>query len=237
MNALKRYLTGRRLQRGIPTLNDGCIEFEINKWVLSQFVVNKLVPVVGVHPFPIDELLLLAAAVTKIKPTHIFEWGTNIGKSARVFFETGKFFNIATDIHSIDLPDNAPHAEHPGARRGRLVRGLQGVTLHTGDGLDTAMHLCRTFSTDGFTPLFFIDGDHSYESVKRELSGVLANVPDAHILVHDTFNQSEGSGYNVGPYRAVQETLAPISTDYQIVSQTLGLPGMTLIWHRSHDVK
>ena len=237
MRIIRKYLAGRNLQHGSPARNNECSEFEIDKWVVSQFIVSKLVPIVGVHPFPLDELLLLAAAVAKIRPTHIFEWGTNVGKSARIFHETSKFFNIRTEIHSIDLPDDASHVEHPGARRGMLVKGLKGVTLHTGDGLETALRLCRTFNGDRFAPLFFIDGDHSYESVKRELSGVLGNVANAHVLVHDTFNQSEASGYNIGPYRAIQETLAPISADYQIISQTVGLPGMTLIWHRSRDVR
>jgi hypothetical protein len=237
MRIIRKYLAGRNLQHGSPVRNNECSEFEIDKWVLSQFIVSKVVPIVGVHPFPLDELLLLAAAVAKIRPTHIFEWGTNVGKSARIFHETSKFFNIRSEIHSIDLPDDAIHVEHPGGRRGMLVKGLKGVTLYTGDGLDTALRLCRTFDGDGFTPLFFIDGDHSYESVKRELTGVLGNVPNANVLVHDTFNQSEASGYNIGPYRAVEDTLALISTGYQVISQTLGLPGMTLIWNCFRDVR
>ena len=234
---VKKYLAAKRFQRGNPVVNDECMEFEVNKWVLSQFIITRLVPVVGIHPFPLDELLLLTGAVAKIRPTHIFEWGTNIGKSARIFFETGRFFGIPTEIHSIDLPDDIVHAEHPGGQRGMLVKGIREVTLHAGDGLDTALGLCRSRGGDKFVPLFFLDGDHSYESVKRELSGILSGIESAHIIVHDTFNQSEGSGYNTGPYRAVQEILPSISGEHQVIAETLGLPGMTLIWHRSRNVK
>ena len=60
-------------------------EFEVNNWIISEFIVEKLVPVVGVHPFPLDELSLMTAAVCRFQPELIFEWGTNIGKSARIF--------------------------------------------------------------------------------------------------------------------------------------------------------
>jgi len=229
INIIRKYLTDRRLHHETPVLNSECAEFEIDKWVISDFIIRKLVPIVGVHPFPLDELLLLTAAVTMIQPTHIFEWGTNVGKSARIFFEAMTFFNIGSEIHSIDLPDDVSHVEHPGTQRGVLVRGLKEVTLHTGDGLDTSLGLCKMVNETGFTPLFFVDGDHSYESVKRELHGIITHVPNAHILVHDTFNQSEKSGYNTGPYRAVQDTVSSMSGKYQLIAQEMGLPGLTLI--------
>jgi cephalosporin hydroxylase len=232
-NIIRKYFTGKRLQCKTPVLNIQCAEFEIDKWILSEFIVAKLVPIVGVHPFPLDELLLLTAAVTRVQPTHIFEWGTHIGKSARIFFETIKFFNIGSEIHSIDLPDDVSHIEHPGARRGVLVKGIKKVTLHMGDGLDTSLRLCDMADQTGFTPLFFVDGDHSYESVKRELFGIMTRLPNAHILVHDTFNQSEGAGYNTGPYRAVKDVLVSTSGRYKVIAQEMGLPGLTLIWPSS----
>lgn len=211
--------------------NNNCDEFEVDKWVLCRFIIEKLIPIIGTHPFPLDELLLLTAAVTRIQPTHIFEWGTHVGRSARVFFETTKAFNINAEIHSIDLPDDVAHIEHPGTERGLLVRGLKEVTLHAGDGLDTSLYLCEKVNTAEFTPLFFVDGDHCYESVKRELQGIINNVPNAHILVHDTFKQSEQSGYNIGPYQAICDTFSSKNREYQIIAQDIGLPGLTLIWH------
>ncbi len=68
-----------------PALNVNASEFEVNNWVISEFVIDKLVPVVGVHPFPLNELILLSSAVCRFKPVMIFEWGTNIG-NLPVFF-------------------------------------------------------------------------------------------------------------------------------------------------------
>ena len=50
------------------------------------------------------------------------------------------------------------------------------------------------------------------------------------VLLHDTFDQSAASGYNTGPYRAIQELLAGRSGSYQTISTTTGLPGMTLVY-------
>ena len=122
------------------------------------------------------------------------------------------------------------HIEHPKENRGLLVKGIKEVNLHLGDGLENALQIVSDCKNDNFRPLFFIDGDHSYESVKRELEGIIKNVPQANILLHDTFYQSEESGYNVGPYKAVVDVLAGMPNRYKIISQNIGLPGMTLLW-------
>jgi len=211
--------------------NDAAALLEIDNWILSRFVVERLLPVVGFHPFPLNELMLMTAAVCRIRPSHILEWGTNIGVSARIFHETCKAFSLDSEIHSIDLPDDARHEEHPGTQRGRLVRGISQVQLHQGDGLDVALSILAAEPSPA-RPLFFLDGDHSYQSVYSELSSVIALVPTASLLVHDTFHQSEESGYNTGPYRAVQDVLRETGAVFQVVSQDLGLPGMTLLWKR-----
>lgn len=208
-------------------------EFEVDNWEISRFVVKKILPVSQYHPFPLNELSLLSSAVCYFKPTHIFEWGTHIGKSARVFHETANYFKIETEIHSIDLPDEIGHSEHPGNQRGKLVKGRDNVFLHLGDGLDTSLFIIKCLAPEKHAkvrPLFFIDGDHSYESVKRELSGIIANVPNAIIILHDTFYQSSESKYNIGPYQAVEEILALPDNRYKKVQLNTGLPGMTLLY-------
>lgn len=212
-----------------PVKNTNCSEFEIDNWIISRFVVKKLIPIVGYNPFPLNELSLLSSSICYFKPTHIFEWGTHIGKSARVFYETAKYFNIETEIHSIDLPDNISHIEHPGYNRGKLVNGLKNITLHQGDGLDKSLEIIKNISGD-FKPLFYIDGDHSYESVKRELAGIIKSVPNATILLHDTFYQSEQSNYNTGPFKAVDEILNSSNNTYKKIQLNTGLPGMTLLY-------
>ena len=213
-----------------PVLNEGCDYFEVNNWIVSQFVLKKLVPIVGFCPFPLNEQMLMVAAVCRLQPTHIFEWGTNIGKSARIFYEVCKEFGLGTEIHSIDLPEDIEHIEHPREKRGRLVKGLSGITLHTGDGLDTSMQIFSQVNISSSRPMFFLDGDHGYSSVKRELEHIIKHVPNVNILLHDTFNQSKVSGYNVGPYKAMVDVLKATNRSFNILSQNMGLPGMTLLW-------
>jgi cephalosporin hydroxylase len=216
------------IERNEPAKNIQCSEFEVDNWVLSDFIVKKLIPIVGTHPYPIAELNLMVAAVCRLKPQQIFEWGTNIGKSARVFYETGKRFGIPLEIHSIDLPDDLDHQEHPRSSRGRMVKGYSGVSLHQADGLSKSIELYQRRPQD--RALVFIDGDHSYESVRRELAGIVEAMPNAAILLHDTYYQSEQSGYNIGPYKAVTEMLAAMPERYRVMSTTTGLPGMTLLY-------
>lgn len=210
-----------------PVRNPGAEAFEVDNWVVSRFVLKKIVPAVGIKPFPLNELQLMVSAVCRLKPTHIFEWGTHIGKSARIFYETAKYFNTPLEIHSIDLPDDVEHVENPHSKRGKLVKGKPGVFLHLGDGLNTALGIYRTLPP-GSRALFFLDGDHAYESVKRELEGIIANVLDAKILVHDTFYQSADSGYNIGPFKAVQEAIE--KGKFKVIETKTGLPGMTFLY-------
>jgi hypothetical protein len=216
-----------------PSINQGCTEFEVNNWVVSDFLVRNLVPVVGIHPYPINELFLMAAAVCRLRPTHIVEWGTNTGVSARIFFEVSKAFGIDVEIHSIDLPDDEKHVEHPGARRGVLVRNIPAVRLYQGDGLTEGLRICKN-ANGRVQPLFFLDGDHEYESVVRELKGIITEFPQAAILVHDTFYQSSDSGYNIGPFNAIVDVLSSTSRPYFRLATDTGLPGMTFLWPKDY---
>jgi len=228
LKLLKRLLSINRKYPD-PVLNTKCSEFEVNNWIISKFVINELIPVTGITPYPINELFLMVSAVCRFKPTHIFEWGTHFGKSARIFYETAKNFGIHAEIHSIDLPDEIDHIEHPQNKRGKYVKGIKEVTLHQGDGLDKSLEILKSVSGE-IKPLFFLDGDHSYESVKRELRTIIEMIPAATILIHDTFYQSSDSGYNTGPYRAIEDTLSSIPNKYLRIDTTTGLPGMTLLY-------
>src|ERR1035437_3663541 len=116
-----RYYMARPPQRqnSVTTTN-----LECDTASLGQFVCRKLVPLLGTNPFPPTELMLMCAAMLWLRPTLVVEWGTNIGASARVWHETNVRYGLGADVHSIDLPDSISHPEHPGPRRGLLVRGL-----------------------------------------------------------------------------------------------------------------
>lgn len=220
---------GRELPRTDPSRNRECTEFEVDAWQLSSFVMERLVPVVGTHPFPLHELMLLSGAVCRFRPPHIFEWGTHIGKSARAFYETVRHYGIASEIHSVDLPDDIEHVEHPSSERGRLVRGLERVHLHQGDGVDVSLALW-TKAGRPEPALFFVDGDHSEQSVYRELSSIVGRVSRPLVLLHDAFYQSPQSGYNVGPHRAIERVLAEHPGRFRRLDSGLGLPGMALLY-------
>lgn len=239
METLKRNLRGllRRchVMKGEVVLNPGCDHLEVDNWEVSDFVVGNLVPIVGVRPFPLNELCLMVAAVAALKPTHIFEWGTHVGKSARIFYESARRFGVPSAIYSVDLPEGADHVEHPGRRHGSFVKGCPGVTLLRGDGLETSLRLCRELQgEERFRPLFFVDGDHEYASVKRELEGIIEAAPRANILLHDTFFQSSGAHYNTGPHRAIRDVVNA-SHGFKVIAQELGLPGMTLLYRKQAD--
>lgn len=240
---LKSYW-GKRYQRSIdktitnfpklyqsrnPVVNDSSKELEVNINQLSSFIIKDLLPIVGVSPFPITELLLMSSAVVKLKPDYIFEWGTHLGMSARIFHEICKKYDINVIIHSIDLPDNIEHIEHPGEKRGIKVKGIKNVILHQGDGLNTSIDIANKLKGNNKL-LFFFDGDHSIESVSRELNGVYNAFPNSYILIHDTFYQSSDSRYNIGPYEAVNDFLDEHPNQYKKISTDIGLPGMTLLY-------
>lgn len=202
---------------------------EVNNWAISEFITKQLVPIIGNRPFPITEIHLLVAATCLYRPTHMFDWGTHIGKSARIFYETNKSFNLNAKIISIDLPDNIPHQEHPHDQRGILVKNFNDVELMLGDGLDTSFKYLSKLDKKLIRPQFFLDGDHSYDTVHREAFAIAKKYSKACIIIHDTFYQIPSSNYNVGPRKVVDELLKTYPTRYFQINSLLGLPGMTVL--------
>ena len=210
-------------------VNDNSTELEVNINQLSSFIIKDLLPLVGVSPFPITELLLMTSAIVKLRPDFVFEWGTHLGISARIFYEISKKYDINTIVNSVDLLDDVEHIEHPGDKRGIKVKGLKNVILHQGDGLNTSIDIANKLNGENKL-LFFLDGDHSFESVSRELNGIHNAFPKSYKLIHDTFYQSSNSGYNIGPYKAIKEFLEKNQNQYKKITTNLGLPGMTLLY-------
>jgi len=211
-----------------PVKNKACKYFEVDNWVISKFIINEVIPLVGISPYPLVELQMLVAAVCWFKPRFIYEWGTNVGRSARIFYEIVKKFKLETAIYSIDLPDNVNHVEHPHKNRGRFIKGIKEIHLYQGDGITSSLTLIKQLKSK-YKILFFLDGDHEYKSVKRELFLIGKIVSRAMIIIHDTFLQSKESDYNIGPSKAVQEFLRLSPKKYHVISTNLGLPGMTIL--------
>jgi cephalosporin hydroxylase len=235
INKLKNFL-GQSRDPALPKVRGS--EFEVNSWEISRIVIKYMLPAVGNRPFPLSEQMLIASTLARFEPKYIFEWGTHIGKSARAFYEAARALDLEVTIHSIDLPDDVEHGEHPHAERAKLVRGLSSVRLHQGDGVDTALKILSKLGKNNRTGagvVFFVDGDHSYESVSRELKAIIKNAPDAVVLLHDTFYQSKDSNYNIGPHEAIKDCLKEAGGRYKRLDTTFGLPGMTLLYPQSAD--
>lgn len=215
-----------------PLTNPESTYFEVNNWVLSDFVLDKLIHFAGTRPFPLNELLFMSGTIIRFQPDHLFEWGTHVGKSARIFYETGRTFNIKCTIHTIDLPDEVDHIEHPGRQYAILIRNIPQIQKYRGDGLDESFRIASSLPTNTRF-MFFLDGDHSYTSVHRELDAIIQSFPHACVLLHDTFFQTADSGYNIGPYQAIDTALKSNGEKYQVIHTATGLPGMTLLYPRN----
>lgn len=216
-----------------PIRNANSSEFEVNKKAIFQFIMSRLMFLVG-GPFPLDEMMLMVATVCRFKPEFIIEWGTHFGYSARIFHETIQAFGLNSQIHSIDLPDDVAHIEHDIDNVGTLIRDIETIKLHRGDGVTVALDLIEEYQTSG-NILFFVDGDHSFESVSRELTAIIEKVKNPIILIHDIFYQSSDANYNIGPILAANEILT--SKKWICKKMDLGLPGMLLCYNESNLTK
>jgi hypothetical protein len=199
---------------------------------LDQLVLEKVVPKAGLL-YPLAEISLMALVVDRVRPTHIFEWGTNIGGSARIFHLITEALQMDTEIHTWDLPEDTPHGQHPGKDHGKLARGLSRVFFHREDGLQGALAKMDSerIRHPEFRPLFFLDGDHSYSSVIREIAGLVSVQEEFHLLAHDTFIQKpDVKGQSRESWLGCPTALAAFAKDYRWLNVGFGNPGMAYLW-------
>lgn len=199
--------------------------FEVDCWSLSELLLERVVPKIGIRPYPLNEQMLMAAAVAFVRPAAIIEWGTHLGKSARLFWEVKEALGLrGCRVCTVDSMDPT-QPEFPGASRGDFL-GDTGVEQIVGDGAQIAGRLIE----DIHEPvLIYVDGDHSREATKRDFSIWPKLPPKSGLLAHDVLFQ-EPSDYNTGPWESLQECLEDNrSTIAQVQWQLLGLPGMAFI--------
>jgi len=194
---------------------------EVDKWAVSR-VVLELVKVVGYHPYPFDELSLMATAYAYHRPNVVIDIGTHFGKSARIWFELSRLLQQPTAIHTIDILDPT-HPEYPGRKHATFIRGTT-VIQHIGDGYVCAQDIIIKNPSSSY--LIFLDGDHDYKTVQRELQ-LARMVRTGCVLAHDTFYQPD-STYNHGPYFAIKDFVDAFPCEQVIHLQT-GLPGMSYL--------
>ncbi len=170
-----------------------------------------------------DEVTFLARCVIRARPTHVFEWGTNRGSSARIFYEIGNTLGnpLPFEVHSTELriEEAFRDRDHPGEGVGLFVRDLP-VVLHEGDGLLTTLDLVDDIHPA--MPFFFLDGYHSYDQVRLELRSLAPFA--APIVLHD-------SAHLTGVTAAIErfldgDELGPRYEREDLPSQA----GMTALW-------
>lgn len=150
--------------------------------------------------YPEGELEFMCDTVESLRPDSIYEWGTGSGASGRIFWEATDFLATNTFLFSYDLPDELSplEAQHPRERTGQYLLPT-GAKMDRGDGVTMALMEWSRWHEKAVLPLFFIDGDHSYFAVYREVALIDRMVPNAVILLHDT---------NDGPGLAAEKWVA-----------------------------
>lgn len=178
----------------------------------------------GLPGYGDDEVLFMASAMERHLPTHVFEWGTNVGASARIFYETSLMLGFDCEIHTIELPleEAWRDRDHPGELRyAELLKDIP-VHLHLGDGLNIALDLYATLGPR--RSLFFLDGCHDTEVVLEELMLIayrVETISDAVMLVHDTAWRGSGA--------AVEHFLSITGECYRR-EEAGSEAGMTALW-------
>jgi cephalosporin hydroxylase len=152
---------------------------------LEQLTLRR-VREIGVPGYGDDEVEFLASVVARQRPDVIFEWGTNVGASARIFYEAVQVCGVRCAIHSVELLDEDSYLDrdHPGHRYAEWLEGIP-VHLWRGDGLDWSILLLRDMVPKPVS-VFYLDGNHEPGAVLRELEGIAGAAPAAVVVVHDT---------------------------------------------------
>ena len=205
---------------------------EANVVELDSFVLEKILPKTGLL-YPLAEISLMALVVDRVRPTHIFEWGTNIGSSAKIFHHITESLGMDIPIHTWDLPEDVSHGQHPKENHAKLAKGLARVHFHRDDGLRGALaqYQIEKAKDPKIRPLFFVDGDHSYASVIREITGIVSAQDELHVLAHDTFVQKPDSkGQSRESWVGCPTALELAAQDYRWLNVGFGNPGMAYLW-------
>ncbi|MGO8703713.1 MAG: CmcI family methyltransferase [Candidatus Brocadiia bacterium] len=217
-NRVRRWVFGRPPPP--PPLAQGP-RLEVDKRYAAQLVYD-IAREMDSWSYAWDEMMLMAAAFQYHRPSVVVDIGTQNGRSARIWYELSIRLGIPAEIHTIDLADPR-HPQYAGKDQGEFIRGLP-VVQHIGDGFTIATEILS--GRPAATALVYLDDDHSYENVRRELQ-LVALIREGCVLVHDSFYQPEPA-YDRGVYRAIEDSLPDLNVA-QVIHLQIGRPGMSYL--------
>lgn len=189
---------------------------------MSLTAVTRRIQELAIPGYGEDEVLFMAETMARLWPTHVFEWGTNRGSSARIFHEARVLIGIDCEIHTVELPLELAHLDrdHPGQASGLFIEDIP-VSQYLGDGLEVSLRLYAEAEPE--RALFYLDGCHRYKQVLVELRTLSTAVPEAVLLLHDTGHLPE-----------VARALADFRPERHYEQEHLASQaGMTSLWPRA----
>ena len=153
---------------------------------MTSFVEHiEEIGLVGYSP---EELNMILDTMLDQQTDLVVEWGTNIGQSARIFYEAREWLGLPCVIHSVEIQRELGPVW--GYERGHWVKDLD-VRLHIGDGVTRGVDLWH--ASGAHRPLFFLDDNHAESEVLRQLRMIAVEAPEAVMLIHDTHTPVYGN--------------------------------------------
>jgi len=162
------------------------LDSQIARWRLHLPIFD--VPRMQFHP---NQMMQLRVWCEKYKPKHILEVGSWLGKSTSVLGQYAK--EVGGLVLAVDWwqsnPDVGLCADgvYEQFRSNMIELGIDDVVIPIRVRSEVAATLIKDFSID----MVFIDGDHKYESVRKDLSGWMNKVKHGGVICGHDFESLE----------------------------------------------
>jgi hypothetical protein len=134
--------------------------------------------------YPFMDFITLATVSKFVRPRRIFEFGTYVGRSAKVLLQNA---DSASELITVDLPQGQ---NLDGIHVGRDVKtGPEASRITFLTGNSKTLDLSKWYGT---CQLVYIDADHSYEAVKSDTEkAFLLASPEGSWLLWDDYHFNE----------------------------------------------
>src|ERR1700733_4754413 len=171
----------------------------------SQDIIDKIMSVEG--GITAQEALLLYTAVQTVRDGCIVEIGSYLGRSTAAL-ALGTAAGFYVPVYAIDPHENfrgilASNFNFGPSDRTRFMQNMLRVEVTE---IVRSINLSSEYITSSWPDavgLLWVDGDHRYKAVKRDVACWLPHLrPDATIIFHDATNPQ------IGPLHVIEELLA-----------------------------